>query len=164
MLETVTDGASTRRLSVEHQLLTAIALARSNPPRAHAALDTALGLAGPVGLHRTVLAEGPVLWSLLEAHPAHGRIADYIARILGNTHRVRHPPLAPSQPGLVDPLSERELTVLRLLASRLTCSEIARELYLSVNTVRSHVKAIYRKLGVNARVDAVKRGHALGIA
>jgi LuxR family maltose regulon positive regulatory protein len=77
---------------------------------------------------------------------------------------VTHPPLATSQPGLVDPLSERELTVLRLLASRLTCSEIARELYLSVNTVRSHVKAIYRKLGVNARVDAVKRGHALGIA
>ena len=164
VLEAVADRTLSRRLNVEHQLLTAIALARSDPPRAHTALDTALRLAEPVGLHRTVLAEGPVLWNLLEAHPAHGRIADYIARILGNTHRVRQPPLATSQPGLVDPLSERELTVLRLLASRLTCSEIARELYLSVNTVRSHVKAIYRKLGVNARVDAVKRGHALGIA
>ncbi|HKA85571.1 MAG TPA: LuxR C-terminal-related transcriptional regulator [Acidimicrobiales bacterium] len=163
-LETVADGTSTRRLRVEQQLLTAIALARSDPPRAHKALDSALTLAEPVGLHRTVLAEGPVVWSLLEAHPAHGRTADYIARILENTHRVRHPPPTTSQPGLVDPLSERERTVLRLLASRLTSTEIARELYLSVNTVRSHVKAIYRKLGVNARVDAVKRGHALGIA
>jgi len=77
---------------------------------------------------------------------------------------VGSPPPIASQAGLVDPLSDREITVLRFLASRLTCSEIARELYLSVNTVRSHVKAIYRKLGVNARIDAVKRGHALGLA
>jgi LuxR family maltose regulon positive regulatory protein len=164
VLETVADGVSTRRLRVEHRLLTAIALSCSDPPRAHEALDSALKLAEPVGLHRTVLAEGPVLWKLLEAHPAHDRIAHYIAGILENTHRVGPPPTNANQAGLVEPLSERELTVLRLLASRLTCSEIARELYLSVNTVRSHVKAIYRKLGVNARIDAVKRGHALGIA
>jgi LuxR family maltose regulon positive regulatory protein len=68
------------------------------------------------------------------------------------------------QDGLVDPLSDRELTVLRYLASRLTCTEIARELYLSANTVRSHVKAIYRKLGVNSRADAVGRGRALGVS
>ena len=55
-------------------------------------------------------------------------------------------------------LSDREATVLRYLASRLT-HEIAGELYVSVNTVRSHVKAIYRKLGVNSR-EAVQRGHA----
>jgi ATP/maltotriose-dependent transcriptional regulator MalT len=164
VLETVADGASSRRLKVEQWLLTAVALARSDPPRAHKALDSALTLAEPVGLHRTVLAQGPVLWKLLDAHPAHDRMADYIASILDNTHRVGCPPATASQPGLVDPLSDRELTVLRLLASRLTCAEIARELYLSVNTVRSHVKAVYRKLGVNARVDAVKRGHALGIA
>jgi LuxR family transcriptional regulator, maltose regulon positive regulatory protein len=164
ILDTVVDGVCTRRLKVEHRLLMAIALAHSNPPRAHEALDSALALAEPVGLHRTLLAEGPALWKLLEAHPAHDRIADYIASILENTHRVGASPTSASQAGLVDPLSDRELTVLRFLASRLTCSEIARELYLSVNTVRSHVKAIYRKLGVNARIDAVKRGHALGLA
>jgi ATP/maltotriose-dependent transcriptional regulator MalT len=166
ILETGAEGVSTRRLEIERQLLTAIALADANPPRAHEALEGALTLAEPVGLHRTLLAEGPVLWRLLEAHPAHGRIADYITGILDNTHRVGlgPPPTNARQSGLVDPLSDRELTVLRLLASRLTCSEIARELYLSVNTVRSHVKAIYRKLGVNARTDAVKRGHALGLA
>ena len=53
--------------------------------------------------------------------------------------------------------------MLRYLASRLTCTEIAGELYVSVNTVRSHVKAIYRKLGVNSRGEAVQRGHALGM-
>ena len=164
ILESAGNEASTRRLKVEQELLTAIALAPSDPPRAHQALDTALTLAEPVGFHRTVLVEGPDLWKLLEAHPAHDRIADYIAGILENTHRVGPPPTTVSQAGLVDPLSDRERTVLRLLASRLTCGEIARELYLSVNTVRSHVKAIYRKLGVNARVDAVNRGHALGIA
>jgi DNA-binding CsgD family transcriptional regulator len=60
-------------------------------------------------------------------------------------------------------LSERELTVLRYLASRLDGTEIASALFLSVNTVRSHVKAIYRKLGVNSRADAVREGHALGL-
>jgi hypothetical protein len=79
VLEAVADSTSTRRLKVEHQLLTAIALARSDPPRARTALDTALRLAEPVGLRRTVLAEGPVLWNLLEAHPA---------RVTGH-----HPPL-----------------------------------------------------------------------
>ena len=48
--------------------------------------------------------------------------------------------------------------MLRYLASRLDGTEIADALYVSVNTVRSHVKAIYRKLGVNSRVDAVRHG------
>ena len=63
----------------------------------------------------------------------------------------------------MDPLSERELTVLRYLSSRLDAAEIAAALYLSVNTVRSHVKAIYRKLGVNARAQAVRAGRELGL-
>ena len=59
----------------------------------------------------------------------------------------------PAEPGAA--LSERERTVLRLLGSGLTEREIGRELYLSFNTVHSHVKAIYRKLGVSSRADAV---------
>jgi LuxR family maltose regulon positive regulatory protein len=54
-------------------------------------------------------------------------------------------------------LSERELTVLRHLASNLSEREIAAELYLSFNTVHSHVKSIYRKLGVSSRAEAVER-------
>jgi hypothetical protein len=59
VLEGIGNEASTRRLKVEQRLLTAVALAQSDPPRAHQALDGALTLAEPVGFHRTVLAEGP---------------------------------------------------------------------------------------------------------
>ena len=59
-----------------------------------------------------------------------------------------------------DALSDRELTVLRLLRSGLTEREIGRELYLSFNTVHSHVKAVYRKLGVSSRAEAVARSRA----
>ena len=56
-----------------------------------------------------------------------------------------------------EPLTEREQTVLRFLSSGLSEREIARELYLSFNTVHTHVKALYRKLGVSSRAEAVAR-------
>ena len=65
--------------------------------------------------------------------------------------------------GLVDPLSERELDVLRLLATDLDGPAIARELSVSLNTVRTHTKNIYAKLGVNSRRAAVTRAGELGL-
>jgi LuxR family maltose regulon positive regulatory protein len=64
---------------------------------------------------------------------------------------------------LIDPLSPRELEVLRLLASDLDGPEIARHLFLSLNTVRTHTKSIYTKLGVTSRRAAVRRGRELGL-
>ncbi|MFS8586595.1 MAG: LuxR C-terminal-related transcriptional regulator, partial [Acidimicrobiia bacterium] len=64
---------------------------------------------------------------------------------------------------LVEPLSERELAVLRYLPSRLSNREIGAELYVSLNTVKSHLKAIYRKLDVDSRQDAVRRARQMGI-
>jgi LuxR family transcriptional regulator, maltose regulon positive regulatory protein len=61
------------------------------------------------------------------------------------------------------PLTERELAVLRLLPTRLSTREIGRELYVSANTVRSHVQAIYRKLGVSSRAEAVTQARQLGL-
>jgi LuxR family transcriptional regulator, maltose regulon positive regulatory protein len=61
------------------------------------------------------------------------------------------------------PLTERELAVLHLLASRLSNREIGRELYVSVNTIRSHVQATYRKLGVATRAEAIARARELGL-
>jgi LuxR family maltose regulon positive regulatory protein len=61
------------------------------------------------------------------------------------------------------PLSDRELTVLRLLASRLTTTEIADALFVSPNTLKSHMKSIYRKLDVSSRADAVRDGEARGL-
>jgi LuxR family maltose regulon positive regulatory protein len=163
LLEAMADRMSTTRLTIEHDLLTALASADTERPRAHDALHHALALARPAGFERTLVSEGPPLWRLLESLPARGRIADYIAVVLQAADNVSLAATTGIQAGLVDPLSERELTVLRYLASRLTCAEIARELYLSVNTVRSHVKAVYRKLGVHSRSAAVERGHALGV-
>jgi LuxR family maltose regulon positive regulatory protein len=64
---------------------------------------------------------------------------------------------------LAAPLTERELAVLRLLPTRLSTREIGRELYVSPNTVRSHVQAIYRKLQVNSRAEAVTQARQLGL-
>jgi LuxR family maltose regulon positive regulatory protein len=66
---------------------------------------------------------------------------------------------APSS--LVEPLSERELEVLRLLTTHLSSTEIAQELFISVNTVRSHIKSIYGKLDVHRRQDAIQRAREL---
>ena len=162
LLEAMADRMSTIRLTIEHDLLTALATADTDRPGAQDALHHALALAQPAGFQRTLVVEGPALWRLLESLPAHGRIAGYVAEIVDSADGVALAPTTVIQQSLVDPLSERELTVLRYLASRLTCAEIARELYLSSNTVRSHVKAVYRKLGVHSRSAAVERGRALG--
>jgi LuxR family transcriptional regulator, maltose regulon positive regulatory protein len=61
------------------------------------------------------------------------------------------------------PLTERELAVLRLLPTRLSNRDIGRELYVSVNTVRTHVQAVYRKLAVTTRAEAVARARELGL-
>ena len=64
---------------------------------------------------------------------------------------------------LVEALSERELSVLRYLPSRLSNREIGDELFVSLNTVKSHLKTIYRKLDVERRDDAVRRARQLGL-
>jgi LuxR family maltose regulon positive regulatory protein len=72
-------------------------------------------------------------------------------------------PDSTSPQALLDPLSDRELEVLRLLASDLDGPAIARHLIVSLNTVRTHTKRIYTKLGVNNRRAAVTRAHQLGL-
>ena len=66
-------------------------------------------------------------------------------------------------PPLADPLSERELQVLRLLASELSGPQIARELFVSDNTLRTHTKHIFTKLGVTSRRAAVLRAQERGL-
>ncbi len=63
---------------------------------------------------------------------------------------------------LADPLTEREVAVLRLLQGTLSLREIGQELHLSANTIKTHAQAIYRKLGVSTRHDAVARGREVG--
>src|SRR5688500_13311133 len=70
---------------------------------------------------------------------------------------------AEPQQALTEPLSDRELQVLRPLDGELTGPEIARELYVTVNTLRTHTKRIFTKLDVTTRAAAVRRGHERGL-
>ena len=88
-----------------------------------------------------------------DAHPLRARLERLERRLHGRS----------PAPVLVCPLTEREMTVLRLLRSTLSRAEIAAALNLSVNTIKTQVKSIYLKLGVSARDDAVARGQQLGL-
>jgi LuxR family maltose regulon positive regulatory protein len=89
-----------------------------------------------------------------------------LGELLANTERslqlARPAVRAPSLPVHVE-LSERELMILRLLASELSQREIASELYVSFNTVKSHTRSVFRKLGVANRAAAVARGRELAL-
>jgi LuxR family maltose regulon positive regulatory protein len=69
----------------------------------------------------------------------------------------------PAAKDLAEPLTEREEAVLRLLRGPLSLREIGQELFLSANTIKTHTRAIYRKLGVGTRAEAVERGHEAGL-
>ena len=81
----------------------------------------------------------------------------------GRLGRLKRQLALARRPAGVDPLTEREIAVLRLLRGTLSLREIGQELFVSPNTVKTHTQAIYRKLGVSARHDAVRRGRELGI-
>jgi LuxR family maltose regulon positive regulatory protein len=124
-------------------------------------LGRALTTAEPEGYVRTFVAEGAQMAELL-AIAARRRIApDYVRRLLGASGRSGGPSI--DGQSLVEPLSERELDVLRLLASDLDGAGIADELVVGLSTVRTHTKSIYAKLGVNSRRAAVRRGEDLGL-
>jgi LuxR family maltose regulon positive regulatory protein len=141
------------------EVLVLLAMARhalDDDAAALTALRRAMKLAEPEGYVRTLVAEGAPMAALLEAAVAHGISPQYARRLLAAYNRPRRQPLA-------EPLSERELEVLRLLATDLAGPGIAEELVVALSTVRSHTKSIYAKLGVNSRRAAVRRGEELGI-
>ncbi|MCO5208005.1 MAG: LuxR C-terminal-related transcriptional regulator, partial [Anaerolineae bacterium] len=89
---------------------------------------------------------------------------DLLLREIGRTLGDGAPEApAPAVAALVDPLSERELEVLALLITHLTGPEIARRLHISHNTLKTHIRNIYGKLGVHSRTAAVARSQALGL-
>jgi LuxR family maltose regulon positive regulatory protein len=151
-------------------ILQALALkARGDTERAIAALARAVALAEPGGYVRTFVDEGAPMHELLRQAATQGIASNYTGRLLAamraEEHRsqaTRRPEGKPS-PLLIQPLSERELEVLRLLTTTLSGPEIAEQLVISVNTVRSHIKNIYSKLDVHRRMEAVERARELGL-
>jgi LuxR family maltose regulon positive regulatory protein len=131
-------------------------------------LDEALALAEAGGFIRIFVDEGAPMARLLYEACSRGVHAGYVRRLLA-AFPVDEPEQAtPARTkaagaGLAEPVSERELEVLSLLADGLSNQEIAARLYLSLHTVKAHARNIYAKLGVSSRTQAVARGRALGL-
>ena len=156
------------RVAVEIEILILQALARvagGNTTRAVAAVEEALVIAEPGGFIRVFVDEGPSMAHLLYIALSHGIAPDYVSRLLAAFPIAEPEPADPSEPHdkLVEPLSERELEVLQLIADGLTNSEIAARLFLSTNTVKGHNRNIYGKLDVHSRTQAIARAQGLGL-
>ena len=151
--------------------------ARGEVTAAVATLERALRLAEPEGYVRLFVGEGAPMASLLRAILRQRSGSGYARRLLdacgpavgsagGSLVDGGSAPAGPATPGrqsLIEPLSDRELDVLRLLASDLDGPDIARELRVSLNTLRTHTKSIYAKLGVNSRRAAVRQAAELNL-
>jgi LuxR family maltose regulon positive regulatory protein len=180
-----TAGAAGRMGRVaEIRLLEALALgAMGDAGGARQALEDCLALAEPQGYVRLFLDEGQPLQMLLAqwmAHVGAGPLRDYAIRLLTHFGAEPHlataaqptvapsgdlvePELRPTQDVLVEPLSQRELEVLHLIALGRTNREIAQQLVIAPGTVKAHAASIYRKLDVANRTEAVARARQLGI-
>ena len=150
--------------------------AQQHTAQALAALEKAVIMAEPEEYIRTFVDEGEPVARLLYAVAARGTAPGYTGRLLAAFSTPETKPANP--PGftdfplkttaaradeLIEPLTERELEILRLIAGGLSNRDIARELYLSLGTVKLHAHNIYGKLGVNSRTQAVARGRMLGL-
>ncbi len=143
------------------------ALAAPTPTAALAFLTDALVLTQPEGYVRTFIDKGEPMAVLLRQVAVQGIAPDYVAKLLSAFEaeaQARGPsPMRPSVPttSLVEPLSERELEVLRLIAAGLSNHEIADKLIIGVGTVKSHVHSILAKLDARDRTQAVIKAQEL---
>ncbi|MCG3207668.1 MAG: HTH-type transcriptional regulator MalT [Anaerolineae bacterium] len=157
--------------AIEILVLQALAYQRQGDiPAALAPLERALKLAEPEGYVRIFVNEGASMAQLLREATARGIMPTYTGKLLAvfeaeqQTDVAESPlPTAPISPPLIEPLSQRELELLRLFKTELSGPEIARELVVALSTVRTHTKSIYSKLNVNNRRAAVNRAIELGL-
>jgi LuxR family maltose regulon positive regulatory protein len=122
------------------------------------ALARSMALAEPEDYKRIYLDEGSSMYYLLQEAERRGVFPQYCQQLMATYPEA----FTPSFP-LPEPLSERELEVLRLMSSGHSGPQIAEQLYLSINTVKTHVKNVYRKLGVNQRYEAIQKAKDVGL-
>jgi LuxR family maltose regulon positive regulatory protein len=162
--------------AIQILLLQALAFqAQDNLPHALAQLKLALSLAEPEGYVRIFVDEGEAMRLLIkkQSYNRDHRMSIYVDKLLAAfTQPVAGPESTrPSRVGaiihqrsdIIEPLSERELEVLKLLRSELSGPEIAQQLVVSLNTLRTHTKSIFNKLGVNNRRAAIRRAVELDL-
>ena len=127
-------------------------------------LSEALTLAEPDGLIRVFVDEGAPMAGLLAEAVAHGIAPEYVKRLLLAFAVAAQPTnKAVAAPALAEPLSDRELEVLQLVAQGLSNREISEQLFLALDTVKGHNRRIFGKLQVQRRTEAVARARELGL-
>ncbi|MCA9948731.1 MAG: hypothetical protein KDE48_03725, partial [Anaerolineales bacterium] len=168
-------AAANERTGSVLEILVLQALAHEAVGAAAAALmplEQALTLAEPEGYVRLFISEGEPLAQLLSTAAAQGIRPDYTSKLLSALAARKAPsdngpessrPTAPSSQPLVEPLSNRELEVLQLVAQGLTNRQIAERLFIALPTVKGHNRNIYSKLQVSRRTEAVVRAQELGL-
>jgi LuxR family maltose regulon positive regulatory protein len=152
---------------LEILVLRALALeAQGDRTSALSTLERALLQAEPEGYIRLFVDEGEPMLVLLRQAYVRGIVPDYVATLLsafGEQHALDLPTPSPLEGSLVEPLTERERDVLRLLLEGASNREIARRLVVSVNTVKRHVYNLCGKLGVQSRTQAIARARTLNL-
>ena len=156
-----TETANRMGRVIEVLILQALAFhGKKDMDRALAVLERALSLAQPEGYVRTFLDEGEPLARLLYQARSRQTGAGYAAELLtamGGASGATQPPAQP----LIEPLSVRELEVLKLIEAGYSNQEIASKLYISIATVKRHISTIYAKLGARSRTQAISLGREL---
>jgi len=133
---------------------------RKELDQALAVLKKALSLAKPERYIRTFLDEGEPMAKLLYQAKAHRIEAGYVAELLSSMGKAASVTLPPAQ-RLIEPLSARELEVLKLIEAGYSNQAIAAKLVISIPTVKRHISNIYAKLGATSRTQAVSLGRDL---
>ncbi|HEY5985060.1 MAG TPA: LuxR C-terminal-related transcriptional regulator, partial [Streptosporangiaceae bacterium] len=165
-VSTTSAGETPDDIRLEARLLEAeLAYASGSPDRGRRSLEHALKLAKSERLLLPIAIQRAWIEPVLRRDP---RLAEIFRRVFdavpaGSTRHRGQVTAEENAPVLVERLSDRELEVLRLVSTLLSTAEIAEQMYLSVNTVKSHLKSIFRKLGANHRGEAVRRARQLGI-
>jgi LuxR family maltose regulon positive regulatory protein len=152
---------SSRRTRVERAVLWALSVFDRDVEQANTHLAEALVAGQPEWLIRTIIDLSPDVHKLLVSYPPTAGQEAYVEALLAGAGRGVAPARTKPAAAMVDPLTPRELTVLRYLCSRLTYPEIAAALYVSPNTLKSHVRTVYRKVGATSRDHAVEAGRSL---
>jgi LuxR family maltose regulon positive regulatory protein len=149
----------------EAWLLDALALdALADHDEAARSLERALDLAEPAGLRRILVVHGAAAAPLLRRHGRYGTAHPaMVGEALAAVERGGRTRSREASAALTEALSEREQAILRYLPSMMSNQEIAGELFVSVNTIKTHLKAIYRKLDAPGRREAVSRARSLGL-
>jgi LuxR family maltose regulon positive regulatory protein len=150
--------------ALEILILLALAHARDNLEKAMIPFFRALSLAEPEGIVRPFLDEGGPVAGLLKAAAKKGASAAFARVLLSQINSSDAADNDSRQGGMIELLSERERDVLRMLRTDLDGPEIAHKLGVSLNTMRTHTKSIYDKLGVNNRRAAVRRADELRLS